>query len=125
MYADSVGAQTAGGRSPDSFVLRGRHLHGAVTQDEGDISQAGFGAYLRFLPHPEAKPMFGQQFPDQGEACLILWQIALGVFLDFHDFLMRTPGDQNVRRLAMLCPFMMVFEEERLLLPPVRTCRGH
>jgi hypothetical protein len=56
---------------------------------------------------------------------LILWQICLSVFLDFYDFMMLTPGNQYVRRVAMLRPFVMVFEEERLLLSPVRARRGH
>ena len=89
-----------------------------------DISQAGFGANLGFLPHPKSKAMLGQQFLEQRKAFLILLQIGIGVLFDFHDFLVGTPIDQNVWSVAMFGSLMVVVENEGLLLPCARMPSG-
>ena len=105
-------------------MLRGWDINAAITQDKGNVRQAGLGANLGSLPDPKLVAMLCQQLADQSEACLILGLIGLRVFLDFHNFLMCAPNDENVGRVTMLCPIMVVFEEERLLLPGVGMCRG-
>ena len=68
--------------------------------------------------------MFGQELTDELKASLILRQFSFGVLLDLHDFLMRAPDHENIRRVSVLRTFMVVFEDEWLLLPCVSTCRG-
>jgi hypothetical protein len=65
-----------------------------------------------------------QQFADQCKARLILGLLGLRIFLNFDDFLISAPNDENVRGIPMLCPIVVVFEKERLLLPGVGLGRG-
>ena len=63
--------------------------------------------------------MLREQFADESKASPILGQGGLLIFLDLHNFLSCAPDHQNVRRIAVLRPFMVVFESEWLLLPRV------
>jgi hypothetical protein len=46
------------------------------------------------------------------------------VFLDFHDFLSGTPGDENVGSVVVLFPVLVELENEGLFLPGVRMPGG-
>ncbi len=96
-----------------------------VTQNEGGICQSGFSANLGLFPDSKIKSVLGQQVPDERESRLILWRFSVAVFFDFDDFLMVAPGNQNIRRVAMPSPFVMVFEAKRLFLPRIRTTGGN
>src|SRR5437667_4402996 len=105
--------------APDPFVLRGWDFNGAVTQDQANIGKTRLRTDFGFLPNSEVIPMFGQQLADQREARLVLWQISLGVFLDFHNVSMRAPSHQQIGCVAVSFPFVVVFQNEGLLLPNV------
>ena len=64
--------------------------------------------------------MFCQQLADQGKPSPILGLVGLRVFLDFHDFPIGAPSDESVGSIPSPFPIVMVFENERLLLPGVR-----
>ena len=61
---------------------------------------------------------------DERKARLILGQLCLGIVLDLDDLLVGAPDYQNVRRVPVLCAFVMVLENKRLLLPCIRSRGG-
>ena len=68
--------------------------------------------------------MIRQQIADHGKPRPILGLGGLRVFLDFHDFPIGAPSDENVGSVPVPFPILMVFENERLLLPGVRMPTG-
>ena len=69
--------------------------------------------------------MLREQFADESKASPILGQGGLLIVLDLHDLPACAPDHENVRRIPMLRPFVMVFESEWLLLPRVGMRCGH
>lgn len=68
-----------------------------------------------------AEKKFAQEF---ALMCLILWQLGIAVLFYFYDFLMRSPIDENVWSVAMLRSFIVVAENEGLLLPCAKVHSG-
>jgi hypothetical protein len=69
--------------------------------------------------------MLGEYFADERETALILRQFGLAIVFDFDDLASWPPGNQKIWRIAMLCLLVVVFEDERLLLPCVGTRGCH
>jgi len=69
--------------------------------------------------------MFREQFADESKANPILGQRGLLIVLDLHNLMACAPDHQDVRRIPVFRPFMVVFESEWLLLPRVGMCCGH
>ncbi len=54
--------------------------------------------------------MLREQFADESKANPILGQGGLLIVLDLHNLLACAPDHQNVRRVTVFRPFMVVFE---------------
>ena len=50
--------------------------------------------------------------------------VGLRVLLNFHDFPIGAPSDENIGSVTVPFAIMVVFENERLLLPGIRMPTG-
>ena len=64
------------------------------------------------------KSVLSKEFAYQRKPFLICWQRCFDVILDFHNFSVRTPRNQNVRCVTVFGSVVVIFEMEWLFLPP-------